>query len=214
MRGRSPAVAAIGCLLLLSGCFVRGTRPLLISSADSDYSPVVTFAAHVRVTDSVQVSISRLRLLYPGEVIPGVGAVTGPIEMQALIVAANPAADLTSGAAASFDRNGTRKPWIERAVGQSIRLSDGLLMGAPQSAGPIEYALPLADGIDLSKSWLVFRISGPAVEMKARMADGTEMPSMGRMPDIRVFACATKNLNGKQDKAREAIQKQYYSEAC
>ena len=87
-------------------------------------------------------------------------------------------------------------------------------MGAAQNAGPLQYSLLLPPGVDVRTSWLVFRITGPAVEMKVRMADGSEMPSMGPMPGIRVFACATRNLDGTVDKAREIVQRKHYSEAC
>ncbi|MEO7999148.1 MAG: hypothetical protein ABI852_16965 [Gemmatimonadaceae bacterium] len=211
---KPPFIAALACVVLLPGCFVRGGgKALMISSVASDYSPVVTFAANVRIADSVRVDIARLQLLYPGEVVPGVGPVTGPIEMQALIVVANPAADLSKGVA-TVDRNGVRKPWVERSISNTVRLSDGLTMGAVQTAGPIAFTLPLSDGIDLSTSWLVFRLAGPAVMMTVRMADGSQMASPDRMPPIRVFACAVKNLNGKTDAPRQIVLKEAYSAGC
>lgn len=184
-----------------------------MSSVDSDYSPVVTFAADVQVNDSVRVQIDRLRLLYPGEEIPGVGPVTGPIEMQAVVAVANPDADLTRGSA-TVDRNGVRKPWIERAASPNVRLSEGLLMGAAQSAGALRFTMPVPAGLNLSESWLVFRITGPAVAMSVRMADGSEMASPGPMPAIRVFACAVTNLDGRRNKARETLMKESYSAGC
>lgn len=210
---KSPFAVASLCAVLFTGCLARGGRPLLISSVESDYSPVVTFNAKVTVSDSVRVSVDRVRILYPGEVIPGVGPVTGPIEMQALVVAANPAADPSKGEA-TVDRNGTRKPWIERATGQSVRLSEGLVMGEAQNAGPFEFTIPVSTAVDLPKNWLVFRITGPAVAMSVRMADGSVMESSDKMPSIRVFACATQNLDGRKDKARSAVFRKYYSEGC
>lgn len=211
--GKTPLLTALGCVALLSGCLARGGKKLLVSSVDSDYSPVVTFAANVRVNDSVHVQIDRLRLFYPGEVIPGVGPVTGPIEMQAVIAVANPAADLTRNSG-TVDRNGVRKPWIERSASQSVRLSEGLLMGAAQTAGPLQFTMPVPAGVNLSESWLVFRITGPAVAMSVKMADGSEMASPGRMPAIRVFACAVTNLDGKRDVARQTLMKGSYSSGC
>jgi hypothetical protein len=206
----TPFAAAITCATLFPGCFMqRGRNTTLISSTTSDYSPVVTFNAKVRVGDSLRVNVDRLRILAPGEVFPGMGASTGAMLIQALLVTANPNAN----SAGSVDRNGASKPWIERSASTHVRLSDSLVSGVPQNIGPIQFALAFPAETDLSKSWLVFRISGPAKAMPARMADGTAMPEF-QLPDIRVFACAVKNLDGHTDKARAAIMKEAYSAGC
>lgn len=183
-----------------------------ISSVNSSYSPVVSFAAKVRVSDSIRVQVDRVRVLSPGEVFPGMGAVTGKLEIQALLVSVNPAADL-SKTATSNDRNGSRKPWLEHAGSSNVRLADSLLMGVEQTTGPLQFSLPLPSGTDLSATWLVFRITGAAVAMPARMADGTMAPIM-EMPPIRVFACAPKNLDGKTDTARRRLMAESYSTGC
>jgi len=209
-----PLLAALSCVALLSGCFVRGGGGTLISSIGSSYSPVVSFAAKVSVTDSVRVQVDRARVLAPGEVFPGMRAVAGAIEMQALLVFANPDADLSKPTTApSIDRNGTRKPWLERAGSNTLRLADSLLMGVEQTTGPLRFTLPLPAGADRSASWLVFRVTGPSVAMPARMADGTVAP-MFAMPAIRVFACSATNLDGKIDAARQRQMTEAYSAVC
>lgn len=185
---------------------------MLISSVSSSYSPVVSFATTVQISDSVRVAVNRLRVLSPGAVFPGMGAVAGRIEMQALLVHANPAADL-SKAANSIDRNGTRKPWIEQASSNNVRLADSLLMGVQQTTGPLHFAIPLPVGVDLSSSWLVFRITGAAIAKPARMADGS-MAEIFDMPPIRVFACSPRNLDGKKDAVRQRLLKEAYSSGC
>jgi hypothetical protein len=206
----APFIAVITCAALTSGCFLqRGRNVALISSTASDYSPVVTFNAKVRLNDSLRVSVDRLRILAPGEVFPGMGASTGAMSMQALLVTANPNAN----SAGSVDRNGASKPWIERSASAKVRVSDSLVSGVSQSIGPIQFALALPAETDLSISWLVFRITGPAKAMPARMADGTAMPDF-QLPDIRVFACAVKNLDGRTDKTRAAVMKEAYSAGC
>lgn len=209
-----PLLAALSCVGLLSGCLVRGGGGTLISSVGSSYSPVVSFTAKVSVTDSVRVHMDRVRVLSPGDVFPGMGAVTGPLEMQALMVSINPDADLSKAATApTADRNGTRKPWLERGGSNTVRLADSLLMGVEQTTEPLRFTLPVPVGVDLSASWLVFRITGPSVAMPARMADGTMAPTFA-MPAIRVFACSAKNLDGKTDAARQREMKEAYSAGC
>lgn len=213
-KRRASLLATLSGAVLFSGCFLhRGGGQLQVSSVQSDYAPVVSFNARVAVDDSVRVDINLLRLLYPGEVFPGMGAVTGAIEMQALLVVTNPAGNMEA-AVASVDRNGTRKPWIERAASGSVALSRGLVMGVEQRVGPVRFVMPWPDGTDRDSSWLVFRITGPSVFMPARLADGSEMPAPVGMPPIRVFACALKNLNGKVDKPRRTLQAEFYSDAC
>ena len=210
---QSPLFAVVSCVALLSGCFVRGGGTS-ISSIGSSYSPVVSFSARVHVTDSVHVQLNRVRVLSPGQVFVGMGAVTGAIEMQALVVTANPDADLSKAATAStIDRNGTRKPWLERAASGGVRLADSLFMGVEQTTGPLRFTILVPANADLSASWLVFRITGPSVATPARMADGTITP-MFAMPAIRVFACSAKNLNGKVDAARQRLMNEAYSAEC
>lgn len=200
------------CAGLVSGCFLpRGGAGTLVSSADSDYSPVVTFNARVSVTDSVRVSVDRMRIVSPGEVFPGQGASTGLIEMQALLVTTNPIANNRS--APNADRNGASKPWLEQSASVSVTVADALFSGIPQTTGRLQFALSLPAGVNPAESWLVFRISGPAKAMAARMADGSVAPSFA-LPAIRVFACAVKNLNGKTDDARLKVMKESYSMAC
>ncbi|MEO7362918.1 MAG: hypothetical protein ABI120_21475, partial [Gemmatimonadaceae bacterium] len=115
--------------------------------------------------------------------------------------------------AAAIDRNGTRKPWLERAGSKTVRLADSLLMGMEQSTGPLRFTIPLPADADLSATWLVFRVTGPSVAMPARMADGSSAP-MFAMPAIRVFACSAKNLDGKTDAARQRQMREDYSAIC
>lgn len=187
-----------------------------VSSLKSDYSPVVAFVAKVRVSDSVRVQVERVRVLSPGEVFPGMGPVTGRIEMQALVVSANPASDMnqpSANAESSRDRNGSRKPWREHAGSSQVRLADSLMMGVEQITGPLQFTVPLPVDTDLSASWLVFRITGSSVAMPARMADGTMAPIMA-MPPIRVFACSLRNLDGKMDALRKRQMEEAYSSGC
>ena len=202
--------------MLLSGCFVRSGRGVQVSSLKSDYSPVVAFVAKVRLTDSVHVQVDRVRVLSPGEVFPGMGPVTGPIEMQALVVTANPAGDMNKPSAnsdGSRDRNGSRKPWREHAGSSQVRLADSLMMGVAHTTGPMHFTMPLPPATDLPASWLVFRITGSSVAMPARMADGSMAPIMA-MPPIRVFACSIRNLDGKIDAARKRQMDEAYSAGC
>lgn len=206
VRRLSPSIAALCCAALGSGCFpFRGSGGTHINSTASDYSPVVTFSAKVQIRDSVLIAVDRLRIVAPGEVFEGAKASTGEIQMQALLVTANP-----DGVT---DRNGSRKPWVERSASAPLRVVDSLTMGIPQTAGPFRYSIPVPSGFSPSDSWLVFRISGPAKAMPAMMADGTPAPAF-QLPDIRVFACAMEFLDGKKDKAREVAMKQMYSMGC
>ncbi len=143
----------------------------------------------------------------PGEVFEGATASTGVIEMQALVASANPSAE---GGAATSDRNGTLKPWMERSASQSVAVADALVMGVPQTSGPVQFSLSLPPGLDPAKSWLVFRLTGPAKAMAARMADGSAPPEI-KLPAIRVFACAVQNLDGNPDKARAKVMADAYS---
>lgn|GEM_PF-1535763 len=207
---RTPCVAALVCAGLTSGCFLpRGGSSTPISSATSDYSPVVTFAAKVSVTDSVRIAVDRVRIVAPGEVFEGTRASTGTIEMQAMLVTANPNAN----GSVTSDRNGTSKPWRERSASNSVAVADSLFMGLPQTTGPMRFALSIPSDFDRANSWLVFRLSGPAKAMAARLADGSAPPEIKR-PAIRVFACAVQNLDGKTDKARAKVMAEAYSSGC
>jgi hypothetical protein len=202
--------AAAAALVLLSGCFLpRRGRTTQINSTSSDYSPVVTLSARISIADSVRIEVDRIRVVAPGEVFEGSTASTGAIAMQALLVSAN----TDASAAATFDRNGTSKPWREVSASQSVVIADSLFMGVPQTRGPLRFVLAAPAGFNRAASWLVFRITGPAKAMAARMADGTAPPEF-KLPDIRVFACATQNLNGKTDKARAKVMAESYSSAC
>lgn len=180
-----------------------------MSSTRSDYSPVVEFRTKTSVTDSVRVDIDRLKILAPGEWFEGMRASTGTMEMQALVVTANPNAN-TGGRS---DQNGSGKPWIERSASARVVVSDSLTTGIPQTKGPLRFSLSMPSDVDVAQSWLVFRISGPAKAMPARMADGTEAPAF-TLPAIRVFACSIQNLDGRTDKARDKIMKEMYSAGC
>ncbi|MBC8088046.1 MAG: hypothetical protein H7Z40_12330 [Phycisphaerae bacterium] len=207
----TPLCAALAFAVLASGCVLqRGGGGTMISSASSDYSPVVSFSAEVSVTDSVRIVIDRMGIVAPGEVFEGATASTGRIEMQALLVNANPNAN---GGGVDSDRNGTRKSWLERSASANIGVADSLVMGVPQTSGPHRFALPLPTDINRSESWLVFRITGPAKAMAARMADGSEPPVI-TLPSIRVFACSVKNLDGKTDQARARVMAESYLSAC
>lgn len=209
-------LAGTTAAVLLSGCLARGGRGLTVSSVRSSYSPVVSFNAAVRISDSVRVQIERVRVLAPGETFEGMGPVTGRVDMQALIVTANPDADLSRAVIDGLDgsdRNGTRKPWVELAAGQSVRLADSLMMGVEQRTGPVVFTIPVPSDTRPASSWLVFRITGAAISMPARLADGSVAP-LFELPPIRVFACATKNLDGKTDAARQRVMKEMYSAGC
>lgn len=180
-----------------------------MSSAKSDYSPIVEFRARTAVTDSVRVDIDRLKILAPGEWFEGMRASTGTMEMQALVVTSNPNAN-TGGRS---DQNGSGKPWLERSASAKVVVSDSLTTGITETKGPLRFSLGMPSGTSLAESWLVFRISGPAKAMPARMADGTEAPAF-TLPAIRVFACSIQNLDGRTDKARERVMKEMYSAGC
>lgn len=171
----------------------------------------MTFNAKVRVADSVRILIDRMRIVAPGEVFEGSTASTGQMVMQALLVTANP--NLNGAGSATPDRNGTNKPWVEQSASAAARIADSLFMGVPQTTGPIQFTLGLPPGISRAESWLVFRITGPAMAMTARMADGSAPPVIN-LPAIRVFACSLQNLDGKTDKAREKVMKEGYSSGC
>ncbi|MGV3711264.1 MAG: hypothetical protein ACO1Q7_20760 [Gemmatimonas sp.] len=204
----------VASALGVSACINRGRSGELINSGTSSYSPVVSFVASVETSDSVRVSIDRVRVLSPGDVFPGMAAVTGRVEMQALVVTANPAADLSIPASErTSDRNGSRKPWLEVAGSALATLADSLHVGVEQTTGPLRFAIPLAPGTDASKHWLTFRITGTANALPATMADGMAAPVF-TMPPIRVFACTVRNLDGKTDKSRQQQMKEMYSSAC
>ena len=59
---------------------------MLVSSEHSDYSPVVTFAARVRVSDSIRVHVDQAKVLSPGDTFEGMGAIAGGVTIQALLV--------------------------------------------------------------------------------------------------------------------------------
>lgn len=218
MRWQQPGrcLAALTGAIFASGCFVRGGGGLQVSSLTSDYSPVVAFTAKVDVTDSVRVRIDRARVVAPGEDIPEMGAITGAIEMQALLVTENPLADMNrpmSADEAASDRNGSRKPWREQSVSNRVKIADSLRMGVAQTTAPLQFTLPLPPTANTAKSWLVFRISGESVALPARMADGSIAPMLS-MPPIRVFACSTKNLDGRTNKERKRQMEEAYSAGC
>ncbi|MDQ6612618.1 MAG: hypothetical protein M3Y64_09300, partial [Gemmatimonadota bacterium] len=178
----------------------------LVSSERSDYSPVVTFRARVRTTDSVHVHVGRLRILSPGPVFEGMPAITGKLVMQALLVSAS---DGTVGTA-----NGALRPWTERAASTPVALVDSLVMGRPQDVLDLNFVLPLPSGIADGNSWLVFRVTGASVSAPVQMADGGVIPAHVDADGIRVFACAEQNLNGKTDKKRARQLKTAYNASC
>ncbi|MEP6766172.1 MAG: hypothetical protein ABJB66_17795 [Gemmatimonadaceae bacterium] len=195
----------------LSACFINhGASTTLVSSERSDYSPVVTFRARVRVTDSVRVHVDQAKVLSPGDVFEEMGAIARRLSIQALLVTSS--ADAIG--AGSANANGAPRSWTERASSAAIPLADSLVMGKPQTVSNLNFVLPMPADVDANNSWLVFRVTGSTVSAAIRMADGGVIPARVDENGIRVFACAMQNLNGKTDKVRAGQLRKAYNEVC
>ncbi|MEP6779764.1 MAG: hypothetical protein ABJC26_07735 [Gemmatimonadaceae bacterium] len=206
---RISCVAAIATTL--SACFLNhGASTTIVSSEGSDYSPIVTFRATVRVTDSVRVHVDHAKVLSPGEVFAGMGPIAGRLSIQALLVTSTAEA-LVGGAS---NANGAPRSWTERATSAAIPLVDSLVMGKPESASNLNFVLPMPAGVDAKNSWLVFRVRGSTVSAAIHLADGSVIPAQVDDNGIRVFACAVQNLNGLTDKVRAKQLKSAYNATC
>lgn len=195
----------------LSACFINhGVSTTLVSSEGSDYSPVVTFRARVRVTDSIRIHVDHAKVLSPGEVFAGMGAIAGRLSIQALVVTSTAYA-LRAGAP---NANSASRAWTERATSVAIPLVDSLVMGKAETVSNLNFVLPMPAGVDAKTSWLVFRVRGSTVSAAIHMADGSVIPALVDNNGIRVFACAAQNLNGKPDRVRAAQLQVAYNEVC
>ena len=161
--------ALFTAMTTLTGCFLKsGASEILVSSERSDYSPVVTLRASVRVTDSVHVHVKRARVLAPGEVFEGMGAIAGKLVMQALLaststdgVATNRGATegTSNGVSGSGgmvanrgSANGATRLWTERAASVPVALVDSLVMGRPREVADLDFVMPLPAGVDAKNS--------------------------------------------------------------
>jgi len=68
--------------------------------------------------------------------------------------------------------------------------------------------------IPSSPSWIIYKISGNAVEMMAPMVPGGSAQRRDHPGAVRVYACGDRDLRGTLDPARVASLRRGYGIAC
>lgn len=181
-------------LLLATACLPgRVRRDYVVSSVASEYSPVVSLAVRVRVTDSVRVAVDSGQLLAPGYSPTRGTSIMQDLVLEALLAEPSP--------------DGMREPgvpgaWRVVAASAPQRIADSVWVGVPVPLRAMQFTLPLAPGVAARRAWLVFRIRGNAMSTELTMADGTRVPAALMTDAVRVHACTARTLTGHLDRRR------------
>lgn len=200
------APAALASLLLATACLpARVRRDYVVSSVASEYSPVVSLAVRVRVTDSVRVTVDSGRLLAPGYAPARGKSIMHDLVLEALLAEQSP--------------DGMREPgvpgaWRVVAASAPRAIADSVWVGEPVRVGPMSFALPLAPEVSARRAWLVFRIRGNAMSTEMTMADGTRIPATVMTDAVRVHACTARTLSGHLDRRRARSLAKDYLGTC
>ena len=205
-RPRSLLALPALALLLATACLpARVRRDYVVSSVASEYSPVVSLAVKVRISDSVRVTVDSGQLLAPGYSPRRGKSIMQGLVLEALLAEKSP--------------DGMREPgvpgaWRVVAASAPQPIADSVWVGVPVPLGPMRFTLPLSPEVSARRAWLVFRIRGSAMSTEVTMADGTRIPAAVMTDAVRVHACTARTLTGHLDRRRARALARDYLGTC
>jgi hypothetical protein len=211
-------VKARGALLaaIVAGCVYTVPAPepgAWVTSDSSQYSPVARFRAHTRLDPAaVHISIDSGSLSVPGELIPDSPPIMGPLFLTAILAVPD------SGSMAIVNPPAGRAPaerrgWNPLASSDSVLLLTQLHYGERAPFKNLRLSIP-SGSIPAGPSWIIYKISGNAVEMVAPMAPGGSIQRRDHPGAVRVYACGDRDLRGMLDSVRAAGLRRAYGIAC
>jgi hypothetical protein len=176
-----------------------------ISSERSDYSPAL------RLTVSLPPLLSRpdsVVVLIDSGVLTaaGIQPLKLPAELSNLYITA-----LLTARANGPIRDARTAPWTAFAESDSILIADSLRLGETRTLPSIRLAIRRPQTLDPSRTTLVFRITGIALD---EQRDPGKRGSIVRGGRVRVYACADWTLDGFVDKQRRNALAEAYNAAC
>ena len=211
MKRRVALLAAI-----VSGCVHTAAVPApsaWVASDSSQYSPVARFRANTRLDPSaIRIAIDSGSLSVPGDAIPDSPPIMGPLYLTA-ILAVPDSGSMAIVNAAVGRAPAERRGWNPRASSDSVLLLTQLHYGERAPFKDLELVIP-SESIPVGPSWIIYRISGNAVEMIAPMAPGGSIQRRDHPGAVRVYACGDRDLRGMLDSLRAASLRRSYGIAC
>lgn len=211
MRVRRSLVLALAVATTSAGCVKPALAPLgvNVSSEQSDYSPTARLAvalAPLRLTaDSIDIVIDSGRITLPGQPVGDTAPAMRDFYLTAMLVVPH---------APTGDEPGLPHPWLAVAESDSVPVADAMRFGERRPLGRIHLRMPRPPGLDPGNSWLVFRMTGFAVPVMARVPGDVMGRRAPRAARFRVYACADWNLGGRVDRARARRQQVSYLAVC
>ena len=201
---------------IVSGCVHTAPTPAAgawVTSDSSQYSPVARFRAHTRLDPAaIRLAIDSGSLSVPGEVIPDSPPIMGPLFLTA-ILAVPDSGSMAIVNAAVGRAPAERRGWNPLASSDSVLLLTQLHYGERASFKDLRLVIP-SGSIPAGPSWIIYRISGNAVEMIAPMVPGGTVQRRDHPGAVRVYACSDRDLRGVVDSVRSASLRRAYGIAC
>jgi hypothetical protein len=202
MKARVALLAA-----MVAGCVHTAPVPApgaWVTSDSSQYSPAARFRAHTRIDPTaIHIAIDSGSLSVP---------IMGPLFLTA-ILAVPDSGSMAIVNAAVGRAPAERRGWNRLASSDSVLLLTQLHYGERAPFKDLQLVIP-SGGIPAGPSWIIYRISGNAVEMIAPMLPGGSIQRRDHPGAVRVYACGDRDLRGTLDSARAASLRRAYGIAC
>jgi hypothetical protein len=212
MKARVALMAA----MMVAGCVHTAPVPApgaWVTSDSSQYSPVARFRAHTSLDPmAIHIAIDSGSLSVPGEVIPDSPPIMGPLFLTA-ILAVPDSGSMAIVNAAVGRAPAERRGWNRLASSDSVLLLTQLHYGERAPFKELQLVIP-SGGVPAGPSWIIYKISGNAVEMIAPMVPGGSIQRRDHPGAVRVYACGDRDLRGTLDSARAASLRRVYGIAC
>jgi hypothetical protein len=206
----------VALLAIIVGCAHTAPAPVpgaWVTSDASQYSPVARFSAHTRLDPTaIRIAIDSGSLSVPGDAIPDSPPIMGPLYLTA-ILAVPDSGSMAIVNAAVGRAPAERRGWNPLASSDSVLLLTQLHYGERAPFKDLRLVIP-SGIIPPGPSWIIYRISGNAVEMIAPMAPGGTIQRRDHPGAVRVYACGDRDLRGTLDPARAASLRRAYGIAC
>jgi hypothetical protein len=208
----------VALLAIVVGCVHTAPAPApapgaWVTSDSSQYSPVARFRAHTRLDpNAIRIAIDSGSLSVPGDAIPDSPPIMGPLYLTA-ILAVPDSGSMAIVKAAVGRAPAERRGWNPLASSDSVLLLTQLHYGERAPLRDLRFVIP-SGSILVGPSWIIYRISGNAMEMIAPMAPGGSIQRRDHPGAVRVYACGDRDLRGTLDSARAASLRRAYGIAC
>ena len=184
-----------------------------VTSDSSQYSPVARFRVLTRLdSTAIRATIDSGSLTVPGEMVPSSPPIMGPLYLTA-ILAVPDSGSMAIVTPAAGRAPAERRGWHPLANSDSVLLLTQLRYGE-RAPFPDLRLLVQSERIPAGPSWIVYKISGNAVEMIAPLVAGGSFQRRDHPGAVRVYACGDRDLRGTLDSARAASLRRAYGIAC